>query len=96
MPLRRLRTLSRRLPLIAILGRPCRRESPEEADLGRRLAAILRDPDASSVIESDPFLRRYMESAEWGLHSWIPRPDKPEEFDEQEGFVNGRDRCPQP
>jgi len=64
-----------------------------DLDLDARLAVILRDPDAESILESDPFLRSYMESAKWGLHSWIPRPDKPEEFDEQEGFVNNRDRC---
>ena len=64
-----------------------------DSPLRARLAAILRDPDAESILQSDPFLRQYMQSAEWGIHSWIPRPDCPEEFDEQEGFVNNRDRC---
>lgn len=58
-----------------------------------RLAAILSDPEATAAIEGDPFVQKFLESEAWAVNSFVPRPDRPELFDEQEGFINGRDRC---
>lgn len=55
------------------------------------IRAILRDPRAAEIIESDPELSEWYEHLDCAYYTFTPRPDRPEQFDQQASFVNNRD-----
>jgi len=48
--------------------------------------------DVASVLASDPALMEWAESHSLSYRTFTPRPDRPEQFDQQAGFVNAKDK----
>lgn len=62
--------------------------------VGTDLMSWIRDRDAADVAEvmaQDPVLARWRELQDTGYSTFRPRPDRPEEFDQQSSFVNNKD-----
>lgn len=59
-------------------------------DLLSKIPEDLRD-EAAAVLATDPTLARWLDLQESGFANFVPRPDKPEEFDQQHSFCYNRD-----
>jgi phage terminase large subunit-like protein len=64
-------------------------ETPALSGLADRFG--LSPADVEAAIESDPELAAYAADAGSYFYSFTPRPDRPENFDQQTGFVESRD-----
>lgn len=58
-----------------------------------RLAASIgyRPEDVAAILAQDPDIREWAESHNLAYRKFQPRPDRPEQFDQQTSFVNARD-----